>query len=168
MVEWYKISDQSHIRLAFKSLNAPRKERSLPHVFSQDQVDLLLNAPKKHWDKVKELNYRQKSEPEYAAARDAAILEVIYSGGLRISEAVNLNYEHIDFYSGSFRVKGKGRKERLCMLGKPAIKAIKSYLEIRAKYKLGSKRQKGALFVNQKGTRISARSVQRFFKAYLQ
>ena len=54
------------------------------------------------------------------------------------------------------------------MLGGPAIKSIKQYLSVRAAHKLGSKRQKGALFVNQSGKRMTARSVQRFFKSYLQ
>ena len=92
---------------------------------------------------------------------------MIYSGGLRISEALALNIEDIDFYSGTFRVEGKGRKERLCMLGKPAIKSIKDYLAECKRLKLSTKRSKGPLFINLKGDRISARSVQRFFKLYL-
>ena len=162
----YLVREEILTNNPFKSINAPRKERSLPKVFSREQVDKLLEAPKRYW-KMAALSDQAKGDAVFAAKRDQAILEVLYSGGLRISEAMNMKYEDLDFYSGSFRVKGKGNKERLCMLGKPATKAIRAYLEERARKKLGGKRDKGHLFLNQRGGQLSPRSVQRSFKHFL-
>lgn len=151
----------------FQSLNAPRKERSLPNVFSRDQVQRLLAAPRDYWRKAALTDGVVRGDPDYAARRDAAILEILYSGGLRISEAMGLNFEDLDFYSGSFRVRGKGGKERLCMLGQPATNAIKEYLKERQRLGLAGRRDKGPLFLNQNGKPLSARSVQRSFKNFL-
>ena len=151
----------------FKGLNTPRKEQTLPHVFSQEQVAALLAAPESYWQKAAQANLPQKREPAFAARRDTAILEVLYSGGLRLSEAVNLDAADIDSYSGTFRVRGKGNKERLCMLGRPAIKSLQAYLQEREILGFGSRHDHGPLFVNLKGGRLTARSIQRFLKLYL-
>ncbi len=152
----------------FKGLQSPRRERPLPKVFSKEQIITLLDAPASYWKKasIQETNVT-RSDPVFAAARDGAILEVLYSGGLRISEAMGMNFEDIDFYGGTFRVKGKGNKERLCVLGRPSSGSIRSYLKERERLGLGSRRQKGPLFMNQKGGRLTPRSVQRSFKLYL-
>ncbi len=153
----------------FTGLQSPKSNRPLPQVFSKEQIATLLAAPEAYWHKeaLRETKGGFKGDPAFAAARDNAILEVLYSGGLRISEAVGLNYEDIDFYAGTFRVRGKGNKERLCVLGKPANESIRNYLKERDRLGLGGRRDKGPLFVNLKGGRLSARSVQRFFKQYL-
>lgn len=150
----------------FKGLSTPRAPRRLPKVFSIDEVRALLEAPHKYWQREAVLDSSHGS-PELAAARDAAILELIYSAGLRISEAVAADHQAIDSYSGVLKVLGKGKKERLCMLGAPALQALRAYLAERARAGLGGPRRPGALFVNQQGGRLTARSVQRSFKAYL-
>ena len=67
----------------------------------------------------------------FASARDQALIEVIYSGGLRISEAMNMNFKDLDMLGGVIVVHGKGKKERLCALGRPARSALRNYLTLR-------------------------------------
>ncbi|MCF7854790.1 MAG: tyrosine recombinase XerC [Candidatus Pacebacteria bacterium] len=151
----------------FVGLPSTRAPQRLPKVLSVDQVAKLLGAPEQYWKHAGRDTPRAQAAADFAAARDTAILEVIYSGGLRISEAMGLNIEDVDFFSRTFVVRGKGRKERLCALGNPAVAALQRYLEERGKQGFGGRRAKGPLFVNQSGERLSARSVQRMFKQYL-
>ncbi len=151
----------------FSGLNTPRKPRSLPHVFSTQEIDKLLSAPEGYWNRAENSKSDNTNYNQFAIARDKALLEVIYSAGLRISEAVGLRKDDIDFYSRSFVVRGKGKKERFCMLGRPAITSLKAYLTERQNMNLGRKQDTGPLFVNKFGNQITSRSVQRFFKLYL-
>ena len=95
-----------------KPLRNPRRQRKLPHVLSNAEIGKLLLAP---------------SSLNEAGLRDRAILETMYSAGLRVSELVTLRDGDLDFDQGLIRVQGKGRKERLSPLGSYAIKAIKRY-----------------------------------------
>ncbi len=151
----------------FMALSSSKRRRELPQFLSQAAVSALLDAPAAYWDRLSKTKTVNQGDTAFCAARDTAILEVIYSGGLRISEVIGLDYEDIDFISGSFRVRGKGRKERICMMGPPAQKALRAYLNERERLHLGKRRARGAIFVNQKGDRLTARSVQRTFKNYL-
>ena len=145
-----------------------RTGKRLPKVLDEQQVVQLLEAPASYWRKMAGAGNNVKGDAEFAAARDAAALEVIYSGGLRISEAMNLNLEDIDFIAGRFKVLGKGKKERYCFLGRPAIAAIRAYLKVREELGYAGKRQNGALFINQRdGKRMTPRSLERNFKIYL-
>jgi len=91
----------------------PKREKRLPVFLDFDEATKLLEAPsKKNWEEK----------------RDKAILETLYSSGLRVSELVGLNQEDIDFYSGLLRVRGKGKKERIVPIGDVALAAIKDYL----------------------------------------
>ena len=93
---------------------------------------------------------------------------MIYSGGLRISEAVSLTLTDIDLDKQIMRILGKGNKERICMLGAPAVRAIKEYLPYRAGYCSESDLKSGPLFINLRDrTQLNARSVQRNLKNYL-
>ena len=131
-------------------IRTPRQDRRLPLCLDVDQVRKLLSAP---------------DDGTLLGARDRAILETIYSAGLRIGELVALDLEDLDEFSEAVRVRGKGKKERLAPMGSKAIKAIDRYLELRA----GSfgRRRRGPLFLNKTGGRISARSVRRKFDKYL-
>ncbi len=152
----------------FHLVRSLKTGRKLPMVLSVDQVGKLLDTPEKYWERQSNNSSSEAAaNAAFASARDAAILEVIYSGGLRISEATNLNFEDLDFLSGLFKVRGKGNRERLCLLGKPALAALKKYLEEREKLGLGARREKGALFRNQSGGRLTPRSVERAFKNYV-
>ena len=100
-------------------------------------------------------------------ARDRAILETIYSGGLRISELVALNVIDLDEFGEVIRVAGKGRKERLAALGTPAMDAIGRYLMMR-QAAFGAATGEAPLFINKLGKRLSDRSIRRKLDKYLQ
>lgn len=153
----------------FAGLQTAKTAKRLPQVLSVDEVARLLAAPSSYWSRRAPQNEspEQAATADFIGARDAALLEVIYSGGLRISEAVGLNFQDIDFLSGTFVVRGKGKKERLCALGQPAISAVRVYLQQRAALGLAGRRDRGPLFLNLRAGRLTARSVQRAFKGYL-
>ena len=154
----------------FSQVKSARGGRRLPVFLDVSQVERLLKAPKLYWAK-QQSNLQGETdgrrECEFLAARDTAILEIIYSAGLRISEAANLKYEDIDFISSNFRVRGKGGKDRLCIMGSYAEKALREYLEIREKLGMKSRRAHGPLFLNQHGEQLTTRSIERWFKSYL-
>jgi integrase/recombinase XerC len=132
-------------------LTLPKLHRKLPKFLTIQQIEALLNAP---------LN-EKKPETQLAAWRDKAILETLYSGGLRIHELVGLNDEDMDLVGEVVRVRGKGKKERLAPLGGPAVETVQKYLELR------NRPARGPLFVNRFGGRMTARSVQRMLKKHL-
>ena len=96
-------------------------------------------------------------------ARDLALFELIYSCGLRVGEAVSLSVADIDLEQAQLRVIGKGSKERVLPIGRQALVALQCYLELRSDQQGGA-----ALFLNDRGGRLSARSVQRNLKTRLQ
>ena len=153
----------------FAGLQSMKVPKRLPQVLSIDEVGRLLDAPAAYWapGAPGALAAKEPAAARFAAARDRAILEVIYSGGLRISEAIALDVADIDLMARVFTVQGKGKKERLCVLGDPAAKALKDYFSVREEFGFGGRRSKGAMFLNQRGERITPRSVQRNFKLYL-
>jgi len=152
----------------FSLVSGMKTGKRLPKVLDEEQVVNLLEAPARYWARVSANKEDKRGDAEYAAARDAAALEVIYSGGLRISEAIGLDLEDLDFLARRFKVRGKGRKERFCFLGQPATRALREYLSVRDKCGFGGRRDRGALFRNQKdGSRLTTRSLERSFKNYL-
>lgn len=147
----------------FHLIRGLRRPHLLPVVLSVEDVSKLLDIPVKYWNEAAAGGRADKlmaGEAEFLGLRDSAILEVIYSGGLRISEAIGLNWEDVDFDEGRFLVRGKGRKERYCMLGAPAAAALQRYRSCRS----GSD---PAIFTGYHGGRITARSVQRAFERYV-
>ncbi len=92
--------------------------------------------------------------------RDAAIMEVFYSSGLRLAELASLNVSDLDIYTESVRVLGKGRKERVCPVGAPALQAV-------SRYRAAANVHSGALFLNKARRRISPRSIWLILKRYL-
>ena len=146
---------------------SPRRPKLLPKDRTVDEVGRLLAAPAAVWADHAELGLAKTPEAAaFAAARDAAVLEVIYSGGLRISEALGLNFGDVDAFSGVMKIRGKGKKERLCALGGPAQRALRAYLKHRRTLS-SDQSPRAAIFLNQLGGRLTARSFQRFFKLYL-
>lgn len=135
-----------------RELQLPKQEKKLPLVLTRQQINELLSAP----FKIK----MERQSPEWMRERDAAIMEVFYSSGLRLSELASLNVADLDLYTESVRVLGKGRKERICPVGAPALEAISRY---RAKTGVHS----GALFINKSRRRISPRSIWLVLKRYL-
>ena len=135
-----------------KPLRNPRRDRKLPHFLSGREVGKLLLAP-------------PKTEP--MGLRDRAILETLYSAGLRVSELVGMNYEDIDLDEGYVRVRGKGRRERLAPLGSHAVRAIKRWAGAISKLKFKKKPDPQAVFLNKFGGRLTTRSVGRMLEKYL-
>ena len=121
-------------------VTAPKIANTLPDVLSPEDVEQLLN-------------FKPSSVIEI---RDMAIVELMYSSGLRVSEAININITDFEDDMAFLRVLGKGSKTRLVPLGKFAIKAIENWLNERKKISNDTE----ALFLNSKGSRLSIRSVQ--------
>jgi integrase/recombinase XerC len=135
-----------------KPLRNPRRNRKLPHFLSHDEIKRLLQAPPAN---------------ELAGLRDRAILETIYSAGLRVSEVVGINDGDIDFSVDIVRIRGKGRRERLAPIGSFAVKALRRWL---AKRQLARDLPPGLtapVFTNKFGRRITTRSVARMLEKYL-
>jgi site-specific recombinase XerD len=109
-----------------KNLSLPKLEKRLPKYLTAKQITDLLVAPMKPLEQAKE---KGRGRPVTAAIcfRDVAILETIYSCGLRVSELCGLRAEDIDWNERLVRVRGKGKKERLVPIGEPALKAIGEY-----------------------------------------
>ncbi|HRR06494.1 MAG TPA: tyrosine recombinase XerC [Victivallales bacterium] len=149
----------------FAALSTPKKEKKLPKYLSIQQIQSLMNAPILYWTSSRDEKISNPEFANFAILRDTAILEIIYSGGLRINEALSLNESDIDLLSEISIVKGKGKKERIAPIGKQAAIALKKYIDV--KRKIFSSEKKSPLFLNKFGTRLTPRSFQRNFKAYL-
>ncbi|MCF7791967.1 MAG: tyrosine recombinase XerC [Victivallales bacterium] len=151
----------------FTKISSPKMNKNLPKYISVGDVDKLLNAPIEYWKEALENGHAKTTgNAQLAETRDAAILEIIYSCGLRISEALGLNISDVDIIGGTVKVRGKGKKERICPLGKPAVKAFRRYMKVRKNWTAISW-PTSPVFVNKDGNRITSRSFQRFFKKYL-
>ena len=103
---------------------------------------------------------KQPAAPAWMPLRDAAVLELFYSSGLRLGELAALEVADVDLYTESVRVFGKGRKERVCPVGLPALEAIQ-------RYRAAAKVHGGPLFVNKARRRISPRSIWLIVRRYL-
>jgi site-specific recombinase XerC len=99
-----------------RQLQLPKAEKKLPLVLTQKQIDELLTAPLRV--------AKHRTAPSWMPLRDVAIMELFYSSGLRLSELASLNVADLDVYTESVRVLGKGRKERVCPVGAPALEAV--------------------------------------------
>lgn len=119
-----------------KGLALPKPEKRLPKYLTTDQMGDLLTAPLKY---LKQPKRRSAGRPVSAVAcfRDIAILETIYSCGLRVSELCGLRVADIDWPEQLVRVRGKGRKERLVPIGEPALKAIENYWSLLGEQPVG-------------------------------
>ncbi len=123
------------------SVQAPKSPRKLPSTLDADQMVQLLDIP----------------IIDAVSARDAAIMELIYSSGLRISELVGLDMHSLDLADKSLRVTGKGSKTRMLPIGGKAVNAVESWLDYRHEF---ADYAENALFVSKRGSRISVRAVQ--------
>ena len=135
-----------------KPLRNPRAGRKLPHFLSAEEIAKLLEIP---------------PSTTSSGLRDRAILETMYSSGLRVSELVGIGLEDIDFPAGLIRVRGKGRKERLSPLGSYAQKALKKWIAKRKPDLKAGKDHTSAVFLNRFGRRLTSRSVGRMLEKYL-
>ena len=135
-----------------KQVQLPKLDKKLPVVLNPKQVDALLTAPLKMEPSA--------NAPAWMPKRDAAILELFYSSGLRIAELAALDVSSIDIFNETVRVLGKGRKERIVPVGALALEAIQQYRHAAAV-------TSGALFINKSRTRLSIRNTSLALKRYL-
>ena len=135
-----------------RELQLPKLEKKLPLVLTRPQIEELLAAPLKM--------EKNRAAPSWMPLRDVAIMELFYSSGLRLAELTALNVADVDLYTESVRVFGKGRKERVCPVGLPALEVI-------SRYRSAADVHKGPLFINKSRRRISARSIWLILKRYL-
>ncbi|MBN2584545.1 MAG: tyrosine recombinase XerC [Planctomycetes bacterium] len=140
--------DESPVRV----IRTPKQERRLPKFLDPDEIERLLDAPKGN---------------DLLTVRDKAILETLYSTGMRVSEACQLNLDDLDVLGEVVRVRGKGKKERLAPLGSYALNAIQRYLRARETDANAGSFDHKPLFLNRHGKRLSQRSVRRKLSKYL-
>ncbi len=136
-------------------IRTPKQEKRLPKCLDLDEVQRLLDAP---------------DDNDILGCRDKAMLEVLYSSGIRVSELVDLAIGDIDLDEGILRVRGKGRKDRLTPIGSQAILAVRLYLTRRGIDPDGPEPEMATskVFLNKHGEPLSTRSVRRKLDKYLQ
>ena len=132
----------------FSEISPPKIGKKLPSVATTDEIDLMINC----------INKNNK-----LGKRDHAIIEFIYSAGLRVSEVNNLNIEDIDTNQNQAIIFGKGSKYRSVIFSESTSKILKDYLEIRDK----SNKKEKAFFLSNSGMRLSIRSIQYIIKKYI-
>jgi integrase/recombinase XerC len=129
---------------------SPKRERRLPSYLTTAEVTRLLHAP-------------DTAKPQ--GLRDRALLELLYASGLRVSEIVGLDLRSVDVNSREIRVRGKGSKERITLMGEPAARALDAYVK-HGRPDLLTEQRETAVFVGRGGRRLLARRVQKLLQAY--
>ncbi|HVU34526.1 MAG TPA: tyrosine recombinase XerC [Opitutaceae bacterium] len=142
-------------RNPFAGVPLPKLEKRLPKFLTEDQMKLLLAGPQRL--------LANEAIDAHTCWRDRLVMELLYGGGLRVSEAVDLTYGAVDFDSGVARVIGKGRKERLCPLGRLALAVLTRFRDDFAPRAAPS----SPILVNRDGSRMTVRAVQQMLKRYL-
>ncbi|HUU43994.1 MAG TPA: tyrosine recombinase XerC [Planctomycetota bacterium] len=133
-------------------LRTPKTRRKLPRFLDETEMRRLVESP---------------DTATLAGLRDRAILETLYSTGMRVGELVAMNVRDADFLSEAIRTLGKGRKERLVPIGRVALAVLDEYLTRRRRDAKAKPRDTDPLFINKLGTRLSARGVNRVLKKYI-
>jgi integrase/recombinase XerC len=135
------------------TIKTPKQEKKLPKFLDYEQIQKLLDTP---------------PADSWLGARDRAMMETMYSTGLRVSELVSLNLDDVDFLSEVIHIRGKGKKERICPVGSRALQSIQRYLEYRNRRMQSDPNfDSKVLFANKHGKRLSTRSVRRKMDKYL-
>ena len=137
-------------------ISMPKRDRYMPMFLTVDEVFSLLDEP---------------GGEDRFAYRDRAILELLYSSGIRVAELVSMNINNLDFANESVKVLGKGNKERIVPVGMPALETFNIYLPQREKLiedriNRGHEPEMAALFLNVRGSRLTVRSVERIVSGY--
>ena len=141
---------EGHIKTnPITALSTPKLDKTLPVFLDVDKMAKLLQSP---------------PVDSVAGLRDRALMETLYSAGIRVSELVGLDVDDIDFISGVIKVLGKGSKERMVPIGEPALNAIRGYMDKRASPRI---KDKDAVFLNKSHGRLTDRSVRRIINKYI-
>ncbi len=142
-----------------KLVASPRLPQTLPEVMTAEETNRLVDA-------VGQATGPGPGSDPALAARDRLILELLYGAGLRVSELVGLNLEHVDRVERVLLVRGKGKKERVVPFGSKALEALERYQPHREELLRKNSMEGGALLVNARGRRLTPRSVGRLVKRY--
>jgi len=136
-----------------KEISSPKLDKYIPGYLTVDEVFRLLERP-------------EQEKP--FGSRDLAILELLYSCGIRVSEMAGLNVSSMDFPARLLKVTGKGNKERIVPVGRQALRAVEQYLDATRRFrgKWRGDHEDAPLFLNQRGGRLSSRSIHRIVKRY--
>ena len=153
----------------FASLRGPKLQRKLPDVLSVDEVEELLSAPREALNETRREKGKVTPVKEYGYLRDAAVFELLYSTGCRISEIISLTWGEIDMERGLTVVLGKGNKQRLLRCGSScaceALQQTRAMAQLLWPHAAGDK---DPLFLNQRGLKLSTRSIERQMKIWLE
>jgi len=155
---FYKWADRHDVVPANPMLmiRTPKQAKRLPKAITVEQIEKLLSTP---------------DDRDLLGARDRAILETLYSTGIRVSELVDLDFTDLDEFSEALRIRGKGKRERLVPLGSHALAALRHYLklfQVDPRFnRLPNANGRSPLFINKHGSRLSSRSVRRKLDKYL-
>jgi integrase/recombinase XerC len=139
----------------FHNLTLPKLEKQLPKILTKKQVFKLLKQPT--------LDQNSNTTPSFNALRDLLILELLYAGGIRVSELIGINYGDINFTDASIKVSGKGGKQRISPVGHRSLKTLSRFRELHA----NDTSNNAPIITNKYGRRLSIRSVQLLLKKYL-
>lgn len=142
-------------RNPFIGVPLPKLEKRLPQFLTEQQMRQLLAGPQRLLD-AQEID-------AFTAGRDRLAMELLYGGGLRVSELVSLNYGDVDLEGGVARVMGKGRKERLCPLGKVAVAVLRQFRDTHARNRAPG----DPVMINSRHGRLAVGEVQKLLKRYL-
>lgn len=145
----YLVREGTLERDPLMGVSSPKREHRLPQILGKDHLAAIIEAA-------------DSDDPQ--GLRDRAILELLYAAGLRLAEAVGLDVARIDLNEQMARVRGKGNKERIVVIGQPAAKALRRYLR-EGRPKLAQP-DETALFANREGKRLSGRSVQKIVRRH--
>lgn len=148
-------------------IRGPKMERKLPEFLTVDQVTALLDAPLDSLEKRMDRRKSPTAEESYITWRDKAILEFLYSTGARVAEAAGANLGDLNPDDGIIRIYGKGRKERLGVLGKQALAAVLQSLKLAEDIFRENAKADTPLFRNLRGGRLTTRSIERQMKIWL-
>ncbi|MDD5436083.1 MAG: tyrosine recombinase XerC [Candidatus Omnitrophica bacterium] len=141
---------EGHIKTnPITAVSTPKLDKKLPIVLDEGAVAKLLQSP---------------SGDDVFGLRDRAILETIYSGGIRVSELVGLNMRNVDLIGEVIKVFGKGSKERMVPIGGPAVSALRKYIDKRETMKV---KDKDAVFLGKNGARMGDRNVRHMLDKYI-
>jgi integrase/recombinase XerC len=134
------------------TIRTPKQDKRLPKFLEVEKITKLLSTP---------------DDNTLLGARDRAMLEVLFSTGVRVSELVDLNFTDVEFEGRTIRVRGKGKKQRTTPIGPTALTAVQKYIQLRRADARAVNFDQSALFVNKHGQRLSTRSVRRKLDKYL-
>jgi len=147
----YLVQEGTITASPLEKATSPKLDKRLPSFLTIEETIRLLKAP-------------DLLRPE--GQRDRALLELLYASGLRVSELAQLDLEQVNLDTNEIRVRGKGSKERVVLMGEPAAMALKEYLKRGRPKLLGTKKVTNALFLNKGGSRLSERQIQRRLEKY--